>query len=67
MVMEERIFGRNHQCWDVRTGKHRFWVITAPTNLYDQKLFPSLDYTLSFHIGISARMMARDEPQTGVL
>jgi hypothetical protein len=31
-------------------------VITAPTNLYSQKLMPSLDYTLSLHIGVTARM-----------
>jgi|SRR6516225_5554118 hypothetical protein len=63
-VMTQRILGRQYQCWDVRTNKARFWVITAPTNLYDQKLFPSLDYTLSFHIGLMARVMARREPKT---
>jgi len=30
-----------------------------PTNLYSQELFPSLDYTLSFHIGLMARVQAR--------
>lgn len=58
----EAVFGRKHECWDVRTNKTRYWVITEPTNLYQQKLFPSLDYTLSFHIGVTARMMARHEP-----
>ena len=24
----------------------RWWVITGPTNLYSQELFPSLDYTV---------------------
>lgn len=67
VVMSERIYGRNYQCWDVRTDKGRLWVITSPTHLYDQALFPSLDYTLSFHIGLMARLMARDEPQTGML
>lgn len=34
---------------------------------YDQALFPSIDYTLSFHIGLMARVMARHEPKAGVL
>jgi hypothetical protein len=66
-VMSQRVLGRTYECWDVRTEKARFWVITSPTNLYDQTLFPSLDYTLSFHIGLMARVMARHEPKAGVL
>jgi hypothetical protein len=66
-VMTEHVLGRKYECWDVRTNKARLWVITSPTNLYKQPLFPSLDYTLSFHIGIMARVMARHEPNTGVL
>ena len=66
-VITQKILGRQYQCWNVRTDKTRFWVITSPTNLYDQTLFPSLDYTLSFHIGLMARVMARHEPKTGVL
>jgi hypothetical protein len=42
--------------WDVRTNKNRWWVITNPTNLYSQRLFPSLDYTISFHVGVTTRM-----------
>ena len=30
-------------------------------NLYSQKVFPSLDYTITFHIGLTARIMARRE------
>jgi hypothetical protein len=66
-ISEEYIIGRKHECWDVHTDKSQFWVITSPTNLYDKKLFPSLDYTLSFHIGITARMMSRHEPGVDVL
>jgi len=66
-VMSQGVLGRKYECWDVRTDKSRFWVITSPTNLYDQTLFPSLDYTLSFHIGLMARVMARHEPRAGVL
>ena len=50
--------GRDYVCWDVHTNKDRYWVITSPTNLYSQHYFPSLDFTLSFHIGVSARIMA---------
>jgi hypothetical protein len=44
--------------YDVHTGGEGYWVITQPTNLYSHRLFPSLDYTLSFHVGVTARMMA---------
>jgi hypothetical protein len=63
----EHVMGRKHDCWDVRTNKERYWVITSPTNLYTHKLFPSLDYTLSFHIGVSARMMSKREPDVDIL
>lgn len=55
-VSTEHVMGHKHECWDVRTDKERYWVITSPTNLYSQTLMPSLDYTLSLHIGIGARM-----------
>jgi hypothetical protein len=57
-VVTEHIFQTRYDCWNVRTNKERYWVITSPTNLYSQKLFPSLDYTLSFHIGLMARVQA---------
>lgn len=63
MVASERIFGRQHDVWDVHTDKERWWVVTGPTNLYSQTLMPSLDYTLSFHIGLMARVAARREPE----
>lgn len=56
-VASESIFGQQMEAWDVRTNKNRWWVITNPINLYSQKLFPSLDYTLSFHVGVTTRMM----------
>lgn len=55
-VTTETIFGRRHEVWDVHTDKMRWWVITEPTNLYSQALFPSMDYTLSFHVGLMARV-----------
>jgi hypothetical protein len=58
-VKSEHIMGSDHDCWDVHTSKDRYWVITSPSNLYSQHYFPSLDFTLSFHVGVTARIMAR--------
>jgi len=57
-IKTEHLLGRDYECWDVHTQRDRYWVITSPTNLYSQKLFPSLDYTLSFHIGVMIRVEA---------
>ncbi len=66
LVKTETVWGRTHKVWDVHATDGRWWVITEPTNLYSQALFPSLDYTLSFHIGLMARMMARQARQASV-
>lgn len=58
-VKSEHILGSDHDCWDIHTNKDRYWVITSPSNLYSQRYFPSLDFTLSFHVGVTARIMAR--------
>jgi hypothetical protein len=55
-VKREVVLGEIYEIWDVTTDKERWWVITNLTNLYSQKYFPSLDYTLSFHIGLMARL-----------
>lgn len=57
-IKTEHLLGRDYECWDVHTQRERYWVITSPTNLYLQKLFPSLDYTLSFHVGVMLRVEA---------
>src|SRR5215210_293849 len=36
--------------------------MTSPVNLYRQDLFRSLDYAVSFHVGVTTRMMSRREP-----
>jgi hypothetical protein len=54
----EHIFDRQIEGWDVRTDKGRYWLVTSPMNLYSQELFPSLDYTITFHVGLSLRMTA---------
>jgi len=53
--------GDIYEVWDVTTDKNRWWVITNSTNLYSQKLFPNLDYLLSFHIGLMMRLRSRSE------
>src|SRR5258708_4756329 len=30
-VKSEHILGSDHDCWDVHTGKDRYWVITSPS------------------------------------
>lgn len=55
-ISSENIFGQPMDAWDVRTNKNRWWVITNPTNLYLQRLFPSLDYTISFRVGVTTRI-----------
>jgi hypothetical protein len=67
-IASERVLGTDYDVWDVHTdandpNKARWWVITNPTNLYSQSLMPSLDYTLSFHIGLMARVGAANRPQ----
>lgn len=37
-------------------------MITSPTNVCSQEQFPSADYTLSLHVGLTARVIARQEP-----
>lgn len=58
-IKQEIVLGDAYEIWDVITDKDRYWVITNLTNLYSQKHFPSLDYTLSFHIGLMMRIRNR--------
>lgn len=64
-VKQEVVLGDAYEIWDVTTDKDRWWVITNLTNLYSQKHFPSLDYTLSFHIGLMMRLRSRPEGASG--
>lgn len=61
-VATEFVLGPRLDAWDVHTDKGRWWVITSPTNLYSQDLFPSLDYTLSVHVGVTACVMSKPDP-----
>ena len=60
LVKSEVVWGRLHKVWDVHTTDGRWWVVTEPMNLYSQTDFPSLDYILSFHVGLMARLAARE-------
>jgi len=59
LVKTEIVGGEKYDIWDVITDKDRWWVISNPTNLYSQRSFPSLDYTLSFHVGLMMRVASR--------
>jgi len=58
----EQLRTRTLDAWDVRTDRNRYWVITNPTNLYSHEHFPSLDFTISVHVGISERVFAKQPP-----
>jgi hypothetical protein len=65
-VKREVVLGQVYDIWDVTTDRDRWWVITNPTNLYSQRHFPSLDYTLSFHVGLMMRVASRSQgPDAG--
>lgn len=58
-LSSERVLGQKHDVWDVHTDKNRWWVVTNPTNLYSQSDFRSADGVLTFHLGLTARILAR--------
>jgi hypothetical protein len=62
-VKVEYVMGTPYEVWDVTTDKDRYWVLTNMTMLYAQRHFPSLDYTLSFHIGLMMRIRTREEKE----
>jgi hypothetical protein len=60
-IKTEFVGGERFDAWDVHTDVQRWWVLTNMTNLYPQAQFPSLDYTLSFHIGLMQRILAKQD------
>ena len=58
-IKTEVALGDSFEVWDVTTDKNRWWVITNLTNLYSKEHFPSLDFVLSFHIGLMIRLRSR--------
>lgn len=62
-VATHRILGNRYDIWDVHTDGGNWWVITSPTNLYSQEAFDSMDFALTFHIGLTTRVMAQNRPR----
>ncbi|MBU2602242.1 MAG: hypothetical protein KKA32_08760 [Actinobacteria bacterium] len=60
-VSSEHVLGQHYDVWDVHTDRARWWVVTPMMNLYGQDEFKSMDYVLSFHIGLMERLHARQE------
>jgi hypothetical protein len=60
LVKSEVVFGREHKVWDIHATDGRWWVVTNPTNLYSQEHIPSLDFVMSLHVGLMARVASRD-------
>lgn len=60
----EYVHSRRYEVWDVHLEHGRWWVVSSPTNLYPQDLFPSSDYTLSLHIGLTARILSTKHGDT---
>ncbi len=67
-VASERIYGIKHDVWDVHASDGRWWVITNPTNLYPQEIAPtpSMDHAFALHIGVTARLLAREHLEAPV-
>jgi hypothetical protein len=55
-VASELVGPVRHDIWDVHCTDSRWWVITEPTNLYNQEDFKSRDVALTFHIGLALRV-----------
>ncbi|HEX5116037.1 MAG TPA: hypothetical protein VFW65_12635 [Pseudonocardiaceae bacterium] len=54
-VGRRRVMGSTYEMYDVHMSNNdRLWVITNPTNCYDQTDFKSLDQVLTYHIGLRA-------------
>jgi len=58
-VGSQRILGRVHDLYDFHCKRTRWWVITYPTNLYQQSDFPQVDQALIFHVGLGAVLAER--------
>jgi len=61
-IYSESVLSHRHDVWDVHTTKDRWWVITNPTNLYSQELFPNMDLAVTFHMGLMLRMPRSEKP-----
>jgi hypothetical protein len=63
-VGSRRIGHVTHDLYDVWMKKgSRWWVISPPTNLYDQADFNSIDLALTHHLGIVAMLRERSRTE----
>lgn len=62
-VASYRLLGADYEVYDVHMPTERWWVITAPTNLYDQSTFPEYDTAFSFHVGLMMRLWERESEE----
>lgn len=58
-LTSEYVHGQQYDVWDAHTNEGRWWVITPFTNLYSQEQIRSMDVALSFHIGLTSRVLSR--------
>jgi hypothetical protein len=65
-VASELVGPVRHDIWDVHCLESRWWVVTNPTNLYDQADFKSRDVVLTFHIGLMLRLEYAQEHEVPV-
>lgn len=63
-IKTEFVLGDEYVVWDVTTDKNRWWVISNPTNLYSKEHFPSLDFVISFHVGLMMRVRSKPKGPT---
>ena len=65
MIAHEWVGPDRYEVWDCHiTDGDRWWVITPFTNLYLQEDFRSVDYLITFHVGLTTRMMStRERPE----
>jgi hypothetical protein len=61
-VATKHIYGSAYDIWDVWTTKDRWWVITNPTNLYNQRDFVSMEMAYVYHVGLGWVMAHRNAP-----
>lgn len=62
----EMVGAIRHDIWDVQCRDRRWWVVTNPTNLYDQADFKSRDVVLTFHVGLALRVAVLNERRVPV-
>ncbi len=65
LIKTEYVLGEKFEIWDVTTDKSSWWVLTNLTNLYPKDIFTSLDYLLSFHIGLMRRLLDNQHERKG--